>query len=195
VKAGCRWIALAVVLTLVSACGGTRGAETPQEAVERFLDVWDDSPSRGGDKTVRAFYEGLCRRVDPDIRRGLGFYPGRPEGEEVNCGADVAVLAAYTGDTAEMTPPSRITGDVLSVATEGDASVVTVRMRYEGRATEFTPAPPAQATVKVLTVRRDSVWWVATPAALNPLEARDGGMTEEELRRDHRESLRRAEED
>lgn len=186
-----RGLIVAIAL-LAAGCGGAPGADSPELAVKRFLDTWEDWGQDFDSGDRREFYARNCRLVDPAIRRGALF--DEEEGySDGNCGAGVVVAVAYTGDSGEMEDPSRISGDVVSARTEGDRAVVTVRMRYAARPGPYPP-PPASATVKVLAVRRDGAWWVATPLAFNPLKARDGGMSEAELERDHRESLARAEE-
>lgn len=187
-------LAVGAALALALAGCGGGGASSPEDAVADFLDPWA-KPPRGnvgpaGRKT-RAFYRRLCRDVDPDIRRGLRV-DDQEKYSELTCGAVVSLLVAYTGDTNEMEPPTSLSGEPLSAGGEGDASVVTVDMRYAARSSS-APAPPANARVKVLAVRRDGDWYVATPEAFNPLHARDGGFSEAELRAQHREYLDEAE--
>lgn len=84
----------------------------------------------------------------------------------VNCGATVVLAVMYTGDTGQMAAPSAISGRTVATRTSSDRSVVSVEI-----------------------VRRNGSWWVATPEALNPLHATDGGYSESELRQQHRELL------
>ena len=158
---------LAGVAPVAAGCGDERGAgaETPGAAVKAFLQPFAEAPA-----------------------------PGSEAGDsEVDCGAAVAALTAYTGDTGGMTSPSTIASEVRREETDGDSSLVTVHLRYgSGDDTPESLRPPAEGTAKVLVVRRDGRWWVATPQAFNPLHTADGGFTVGELRAEHRELLESA---
>ena len=189
--------AAGLITALLAGCGGgEQGAADPEEAVSRFLAVVAGAPdTRGGqaNEEVTAFWGELCDRVDPKIRPALRFDRGEgPADGRIACGGITYMLVAYTGDTGRMAAPSSIAGTPTSAETDGDTSVVTVEMEYRSRSTGRTsPPPPPKATIKVLAVERDGSWWVATPAAFNPLKAADGGMTEPELRAEHRRLLDR----
>jgi ketosteroid isomerase-like protein len=102
----------------------------------------------------------------------------------------VALAVAYTGDTGQMAPPSRLSGSPVGAKTSGDTSVVTVEMHYSSRKKgSSAPAPPAEAITKVLMVRRDGKWYVATPQSFNPLLARGADPSDAALRRAHRRLL------
>lgn len=182
----------------LAACGDDSGAvrggaPSPEEAVERFLAPWSqDQKAVGRDRQrVREFWERACDGVDPELRSRLRFYED-DDGttERANCGAMVVTYVQYTGDTGEMAAPNRIAGDALGSETSGDESVVTVAMRYSAAPSHTLRPPPATARIRVLVVRRGERWYVATPRAFNPLEARDGGMTPAELRAEHRRLLK-----
>jgi hypothetical protein len=171
--------------------GGTGGAPSPEEAVTRFLEPWSqDQKKLSRDKErVLGFWERACDWVDPRLRPKLRFKEDAGENERANCGALVVLHVQYTGDTGEMAAPTRIAGTPVDTETTGDESVVTVAMRYSADPDNSAPAPPAEARIRVLVVRRDDRWYIATPRAFNPLETRDGGMTADELRAEHRRLL------
>jgi hypothetical protein len=183
---------LAACLVSAGGCGGDRGSGTPQQAVEEFIEALETSPAGQGAEPgrarVREWWERLCRTVDPEIRPALRF-GDELKGDE-GCGAALALTVLYTGDTGRMAQPEKLGGDVLSATVDGESAVVAVRMRYEADADEAAPPPPRSADVRVLAVRRAGEWWLATPKALNPLEASEGAATREELDRQHSELLR-----
>lgn len=190
-------LAVAGVLLLGAAgCGedDAAGGSSPEAAVERFLAAFAQPPKPQGStasEVTKEFWAAACDRVDPRIRRGLRFDDDEPIDPRVSCGATVVLAVMYTGDTGQMAAPSAISGRPVGTDTSRDESVVRVEMRYridESR-TYTAPAPPAVATVNVLVVKRDGSWWVATPKAFNPLHAADGGYSESELRKQHRELL------
>jgi hypothetical protein len=174
---------------LLGGCGAAGGPSSPQDAVTRFLAPWSQpAPTRESPKEeIGRYWASACNVVDPDIRRGLRL-DDESGGSRVECGGVVLLLTGYTGDTGEMAQPSKITGTPVSAETRGDTSIVTVDLRYES-SYRLLPAPPREATAKVLVVRRDGRWWVATPQAFNPLHTRDGGFSERELRAQHEELL------
>lgn len=191
-------LAATAVALAITGCGNggepaQPGAASPTAAVGRFLAVFDVLPvaTRDGDRReVQKMWANACARVDPLIRPKLHFFDEGEVTPLVNCGAVVTAEVLYTGDTGDMLPPSRVSGTALSADTAANLSVVTVRMHYEsdGRV-GLAPAPPTDATLKVLAVRRAGSWWVATPAAFNPLNAVHGGLDEAALRRQHRDLL------
>jgi hypothetical protein len=187
-------IALLGVVSAVTACGGA-GASSPQDAVSAFLEPWSDPPKapHGGGtapKEIQDFWAQFCDLVDPEIRAGLRFEDDDRVDKRVNCGAVVVTYTAYTGDTGEMAPPSRISGKPVSARIKGDTSVVSVAMHYAPPKRSVTaPDPPATARIKVLVVRRDGGWFVATPQAFNPRHARVDQFDENALREQHRALL------
>jgi hypothetical protein len=186
-------VAAALILGLAG-CGGdgASGASSPETAVERFLAPFSEErpPTEGStaSEEVKKFWAGACKQVDPRVRRGMRFDEDDPMDPLVNCGAGVVLLVSYTGDTGAMLPPSKISGTPVSAHTSADKSIVTVDMQY---ATDerYGNTAPAKATIKVLVVKRDGSWWVATPQAFNPLQAAEGGFEESALRDQHEELL------
>jgi hypothetical protein len=187
-----------LVTSLLAACGNHAGTSSPTAAVSAFLAPFGSavprpsSPKSEDERRGRLQerWRAVCRRVDPAIRKGLRFYPEGNIDPLVNCGAGATFSAMYTGESNEMAAPSAMTGTPLSARTSDDTSIVTVAMRYRTSGGASTaPAPPAQATIKVLAVRRDGEWFVATPGAVNPLHARDGGLSERQLRAAYRDRI------
>lgn len=196
IRRRCLPIAAAVVLAVgASGCSeaGASGASSPEAAVERFLAPFSQErePSRGSSASedVKEFWASTCDLVDPEIRSQLRFDEDQPD-SRVNCGAVVVLHVLYTGDTGRMRPPSKVSGKPVAAETSGDQSVVDVELRYESAAEgSSSPAPPAKATVKVLVVKRDGSWWVATPQAFNAVQAAEGGYDESELRSQYEQLL------
>jgi hypothetical protein len=190
----------AALILAFAGCGGNAashasGASSPAAAVEQFLAPFaDEKPTPHGfraTKEMREFWASTCDQIDPRLRSVMRFYEEDDATDpRVNCGAAVVVLVTYTGDTGEMLQPSRISGSPVSAETSADASIVTVEMRYESPERHGTTAPPpAKATIKVLVIKRDGSWWVATPQALNPLHAAQGGFDASELREQYERLL------
>jgi hypothetical protein len=69
--------------------------------------------------------------------------------------------------------------------TLGNTSIVTVDLRYRTVPYIQAPPTPTRARIKVLVIKRDQRWWVATPEAFNAAYASRGGLTEPELRRSY----------
>ena len=193
-----RWAVAALVsvpLALgLSTCGGESGPSSPAQAVERFLAVMEtaDAPRRAPSEEARReaatdLWRRACELIDPRLRGRLRGYEDRPA-DATNCGAAVLLAVLYTGDTGEMLPPDRISGEVVSMTQDGDLAVVRTRVRYTTSARGSAPKPPAEATANVLVVKRGDSWWMAVPAALNPLAVVDG-LSESELRDAHEDLL------
>jgi hypothetical protein len=196
-----RTVLSAALVLALAGCGdddglGGSGASSPEAAVERFLAPFASPPRGDGptaDAEVQEWWASACDGVDPSIRRAMRFEPGERGDLRVNCGAGVVLTVMYTGDTGDMDPPSKVSGSPVSADTSASESVVTVDMHYESRprptGEPSDTAPPANASIKVLVIKRDGAWWVATPQAFNPLAAAEGGVSEAELRRQHSELL------
>jgi hypothetical protein len=175
--------------------GPAPGSGSPEEAVTALLAPFA-KPFRGDPrdeqrraKQAQAIWRSLCEHVDPDIRRGLHLDENSKSDPLVSCGAVVSLMIAETGDTGPISDPETIKATPISAVTRGNTSVVQVALRYTvGRGASY-PAPASPVTVKVLTVRRGSGWFVATPDAVNPRHARTGGLTEAQLRADHTKLL------
>jgi hypothetical protein len=187
------FLVCAILLTLgLAGCDRDRsGASSPEAAVEQFLEPFAEdygSEAPTATEEVQEFWASTCARVDPRIRPRLRFYDG-PVDPDVNCGALVVLLVADTGDTSGMASPSKILGTPVSAETSLDESIVTVDMRYEVLSEPARRAPPAKARIKVLVIKRHGSWWVATPQAFNPRSAAEGGLSESELRDQHKELL------
>lgn len=193
-------MSIAVLLPL-AACGDraaprVSGASSPEGAIKQFLAPFAEEPrpteGSTATKETKAFWASTCAYIDPLLRPRLRFYDDDPIDPQVNCGAAVVFLVMYTGDTGKMLPPTKIFGSPVSAETSADASTVTVDMRYESPpplGADTTPPPPSKATIKVLVVKREGSWWVATPQAFNPLFAAEGGLSESQLRDQHRKLL------
>jgi hypothetical protein len=167
------------------------GASSPWGAVATFLAPFPHTPLVGLSASEQrpralALWRTMCDRVDPAIRRGL-----RVTGDvtipdaHMACGAVVVLMAVNVPDGSGISPPAAMTGTPRGAATHGNTSIVTVDVRYQPMPNPTAPPPPARATIKVLVVKRDGRWWVATPDAFNPAHAGDGGLTEPELRRSY----------
>lgn len=190
-------VASGLILLGIGGCGdgGASGASSPESAVEQFLAPFSKERPKTQRSTaseqVKEFWASTCDQVDPHIRSGMRFYEDDSIDPRFNCGAEVVLRVSYTGDTGKMLPPSKISGTPVSADTSGDESIVSVAMRYDSdqRYGSTAPRPSAAATIKVLVVKREGSWWVATPQAFNPLHAADGGFRESELRDQHEELL------
>jgi hypothetical protein len=181
-----------LTLVLASCDGDGSGASSPEAAVEEFLapfaEEYRPEGSTAGEE-IQEFWASTCARVDPRIRPRLRLEDEGSIDPDVSCGAVVVLLVAETGDTSGMAPPSKILGTPVSAETSFDESIVTVDMRYESRWEWGRRALPAKARIKVLAIKRQGAWWVATPQAFNPLSAAEGGLSESELRDEHKELL------
>lgn len=164
---------------------------SPQSAVTTFLaPLRRTSTARITEPERRrravALWKTMCDRVDPAIRRGLRV------NDEVTipdahtaCGAVIVLMVLNTPENAGIAPPATITGTPRAASTNGNTSIVTADVHYEPMANATAPPPPARATIKVLVVKRDGRWWVATPDAFNATHASRGGLTEPQLRRSY----------
>jgi hypothetical protein len=181
-----RLVALAVAVLVLAECGAdarASGPATPEQAVSRFLAVTSRKVDQSGDaqqaqRRVHAFWRRACDAIDPELR-SLRFYADAPV-TKANCGAAVVVLAMYTGETGDVPVPRTISGRPLSSRVTGATAIVKTAVDYE---------PGTSATVNVLVVKRDGEWWLATPQALNPVVAADGGLGERKLRSEYRRLL------
>ncbi len=169
-----------------TAAAKPKGPRTPEEAVTRYLTALGGH-KRGADngeqarrREVIAYWGKLCDTVDPKLRK-LRFDEG-----DTSCGGIIALFALYTGDTSGVKPPAGITGKVRTAKTSGASSIVSVAITYQLDDGKTSTA----GDVKMLVVRRDGAWWVASPQAVNILNTRDGGMTERELRDWHKKYTR-----
>jgi hypothetical protein len=175
-------IALALITGGLAGCGGATEAAGPADpagAVARFLSVTSVKVDQGGDEQqakqrVEADWRRLCTAIDPQLR-SLRFYEDQPA-SAMNCGAAVAALTFYTGDTGPIAAPRTISGRPLSARVAGDTAIVKTAVRY---------APGSPATVNVLVVKRGDEWWLATPQALNPRLAAKGGLSDAALRTEY----------
>jgi hypothetical protein len=141
-------------------------------------------------RAALALWPTMCDRVDPAIRRGLRV-PQQvtvPDARTA-CGAVVVLMVLNTPEGSNVGPPATIAGVPRAAVTHGNTSIVTVDVRY--RTVHYISAPhtPARARIKVLVVKRDGRWWVATPEAFNAVHANRGGLTERELRRSYAKLL------
>jgi hypothetical protein len=133
-----------------------------------------------------ALWPTMCDRVDPAIRRGLRV----PEEVTVPdartaCGAVVVLMVLNTPEGSNVGPPATIAGTPRAAVTLGNTSIVTVDLRYRTVPYIQAPPTPTRARIKVLVIKRDQRWWVATPEAFNAAYASRGGLTEPELRRSY----------
>lgn len=167
----------------------TTGATSPEAAVSAFLKPFAHAGQTGGGgratPRVLRLWHSVGEQVDPAAREALRFYRSAKTDPITDCGAGAVLLAMYTGDTGEIDQPAAITGSPLSAATHGDESIVTAAVRYTPRPQTTTEPPPAHATIKVLVIKRGARWWVATPAAFNPVPASHGGLTTRAQRAQH----------
>jgi hypothetical protein len=181
-------------LVLVAAAGlalaacGSNGGSSPQRAVATFLAAFPrDVPGHFVESEARQralkLWPALCDRVDPAIRRGLRPAPEATiPGARTACGAVVATMALDPGEGGDVGAPATISGTPRSAVTHGATSIVTVDVRYRASRANSGPPVPGGATIKVLVVKRDGRWWVATPQAFNPRYASRGGLSIAELR-------------
>ena len=195
------WLMSIAVLLSLAACGDRvapreSGASSPAGAVKRFLAPFAEAPGGTAGSTAtketKDFWASTCDHIDPLLRPRLRFYEDDPIDPQVNCGAAVVLLVMYTGDTGKMLPPTKIFGSPVSAETSADTSIVTVDTRYESPpalGAHSAQPPPSKARVKVLVVKREGSWWVATPQAFNPLFAAEGGLSESQLRDQHKKLL------
>jgi hypothetical protein len=166
-------LALAALALTLSGCGASAdessapgaveiapgvGADTPQAAVTDFLSV---AGHLGGDSTK---LEGACRRVAPSVRPALRFEASVTP-SDTNCAAALSGMLYYAGDNGEFEQPLGLSGKVTGVSEHGDRAVVDVAMRYEGASN------PGADSTRVLTVREQGKWWIATPMAFNVMSA------------------------
>ena len=130
-----------------------------------------------------ALWQKMCDRVDPAIRKGLRVPDGVtiPDAHMAR-GAVVATMVMDAGETGDVASPATIAGTPRAAVTHGNTSIVTVDVRYRPMPNATAPQPPPRAAVKVLVVKRDGRWWVATPDAFNARYASRGGMTVAQLR-------------
>jgi hypothetical protein len=185
-----------VALAVLTGCGDSSavaarssGPHSPQAAVERFLDVMSPPAGASGPGDgPRDFWRRVCDTVEPRLRT-LRFDASDPD-KRASCGATVTLLTLGTHENSDVPSASGIFGTVRNAHTNGAESVVTVAVRY--RPTNGAAGTINAATVKVLTVKRSGVWWLATPQALNPEFATRGGLTEPELATVYRQLLRAA---
>jgi hypothetical protein len=170
----------------------TNDGSSPQRAVATFLAPFPRTvPSRLSSQAEQrrralALWPTMCDRVDPAIRRGLRV----PEEVTVpdartGCGAVVVLMVLNPPEGSNVGSPATIAGTPRAAVTHGNTSLVTVDVRYRTVPYINAPPTPTRARIKVLVVKRDGRWWVATPGAFNPVYADRGGLTERELRRSH----------
>jgi hypothetical protein len=196
------WALVAFAGLVVAGCGSAAATasddgSSPQRAVESFLAPFPHKPPKSPvfsptehRRRVLVLWQTLCDRVDPAIRKGLRV----PEeitipDAHTACGAVIATMVMDTGEGNGVAPPTTIAGTPRAAATRGNTSIVTVDVRYGPMPTATLPQPPARATIKVLVVKRNGRWWVATPDAFNAKHASRGGLTASQLRRAHAELL------
>jgi hypothetical protein len=183
----------------LAACGCAPTPEgsgsSPQQAVATFLAPFPRKSLVGLSaaeqrRRALALWRTMCDRVDPAIRRGLRvpYYVTIPD-RHTACGAVVVLMVLNTPENSDLVPPATVAGAPLAAATHGNTSIVTVDVRYRPLPGVVGASPPARATIKVLVVKRDGRWWVATPDAFNAEHARRGGLTESELRRSYAKLL------
>lgn len=189
-------VAAALCAASLAGCGGASGAGSPQEAVSAFLAPYAKPFPSGPDisesqrkENAKHLWQRLCDHVDPAIRRGLRFYKDGSVDARTNCGAVLSVLAGDPGEGGPVGSAATMTGTPRSALTSGTTSIVTVVMHYVPLPNLTVPPPPRSATIKVLTVKRDGHWWVATPHAFNPAVAVHGGETPAELRAEYAKLL------
>jgi hypothetical protein len=184
----------------LAGCGSsgssTNGGSSPQRAVATFLAPFPRAvpshlPSQAEQRRrALALWPTMCDRVDPAIRRGLRLPKAStvPDARTA-CGAVVVLMVLNTSEGSNVGPPATIAGTPRAAVTHGNTSLVTVDVRYRTAPYINTPPTPTGARIKVLVVKRDGRWWVATPGAFNPVYADRGGLTERELRRSYAKLL------
>lgn len=168
------------------------GAPSPQRAVASFLAPFPHAPLVGLSASEQrrralALWRTMCDRVDPAIRPGLRVTGDvtMPDAHTA-CGAVVVLLALNPPEGSGVAPPAGIVGTPHGAATRGNTSIVTVDVRYQSNSSAIAPRQsPARASIRVLVVKRNGGWWVATPDAFNPIHASGGGLTDPELRRSY----------
>jgi hypothetical protein len=188
-----RTCALVVVVAAIAAgCGSSADdGSSPQRAVETFLAPFPRTSPKRFDETAdrrraHAFWQKMCDRVDPAIRKGLRVSENVtiPDAH-MACGAVVVTMAMDAGENSGVVSPATIAGAPRAAVTHGNTSIVTVDVRYGPMPNATAPQPPPRAALKVLVVKRDGRWWVATPAAFNARYASRGGLTAAQLRRSY----------
>jgi hypothetical protein len=185
-----RTCTLVVVAAIAAGCGSSASDDgsSPQRAVETFLAPFPGmSPERVNQTEDRrralALWQKMCDRVDPAIREGLRV----PEevtipDAHMACGTVVVTMVMDAGENNGVASPATIAGTPRAAATRGNTSIVTVDVRYGPMPNATAPQPPPRTSVKVLVVKRDGRWWVATPDAFNARYASRGGLTAAQLR-------------
>jgi hypothetical protein len=135
---------------------------SPSQVVSAFIDRVG-SAGAIEDRTASANKIILaCESLSPDIRAGIRFQES-VQPRKTDCAEGLGTMAYYTGDSETgPRPPKSFTGKVVSTTMHGkDRAVVTVDMHY------VSDPADVRGKVKVLAVRRDGRWWVATPLAVN----------------------------
>ena len=181
-----------VLATLLAGCTGSGGGASPEHVVENFLAPFGEAADRPReDEEVREFWRRTCENVAPEIREAQFFDPENEDGDDMtNCGAGTVLAVMYTGDTGDEPLVEGISGDPVATREDGETAFVTVDLTYSGRTPPGPPdALPATHRAEVMVVNRDARWWVATPFAFNITKARDGGMSEAELRESYAEAV------
>ena len=177
---------------VLAGCNGSGGGASPEDAVENFLEPFGELAKRAGDEDeVRELWRSACEHVAPEIREAMFFQPDEEGGDDMtNCGAGTVLLVLYTGDTGEEPSIEAVSGETVAAREDGETAFVTVDLTYTGRTRTGPPdALPATHRAEVMAVNRDGRWWVATPFAFNIIRARDGGMSEAELRKSYDEAV------
>jgi hypothetical protein len=186
-------LSVLLLMLCIAGCGASGGAASPEQAVTKFIAPFSMANVGREPEDLKRFWRRTCEFVDPEVRPALWFEADpdeRPDDDTLNCGAGTTLAVIYTGDTGEMPAPDAVSGEPLSSTVDGANAYVTVAMTYTGGNPPGTRHPlPVDARVKVLVVNREGRWWVATPSVFNPLAARDGALSESELRKAHSELL------
>jgi hypothetical protein len=144
---------------------GGQGFATPRDAVGAFLTATADAKPDPNDPAPLA---GACAMLSPDIRAAVRFSEAANADPVRNCSAALALALYYTGDTGEVPAPQGYSGRVTGVDQQGDEAVVSVAMTY------LYPSGPRSQATNVLVVRREGLWWIATPGELNVLASLHG---------------------
>jgi hypothetical protein len=184
-----RTCTLVVVAAIAAGCGSSADdGSSPQHAVETFLAPFPrTTPERFNEtadrRRAQALWQKMCDRVDPAIRKGLRVSDNVtiPDAH-MACGAVVVTMVIDAGENNGVASPATIAGTPRAAATRGNTSIVTVDVRYGPLPNATAPQPPPRITLKVLVVKRDGRWWVATPDAFNARYASRGGLTAAQLR-------------